>query len=270
MAETSKTVTNAFRLLTCFTLEEPVSTVSLLTKRLRMSRTGVLRLAATLEGLGMLERNGRGNGYRIGIRAFELGSLYLASHPLKARVDSALDDLVRETGWTAYLGVLERDEMVTLTCREGTLPIRFIYRAGSRLPCTTTAIGKAILMRLESKTLDEHLGKRRELRRLTKNSLRTRTDLDKDLALSRRRGWSLACEEAHIGLTAVGAAILDGAGRPIAGISLSFLDQPPDSGRRKRFGTLVSDAANALSAVIADHHRYGERLAEILGGARMI
>lgn len=259
MPETSKTVTNALRVLDCFTREAPVMTVSALARRLGLPRTSILRLISTLEGFRLLERTADG-GCRLGLRAFELGGLYLAGNPALALIAQALDGLVEATQCTAYLGVLQDDDVLILMCREGSLPVRFLWQAGSRLPCTTTALGKAILMHLPPAEMAARFADR-PLRTLTPNSLRRYEDLERDLAAARRRGWTLVREESHAGLTAVGAALLDEAGCPVAGISLSLLDHPRDRARLERLAATVRDEADQLSTRLSPYRDYGVRLA---------
>lgn len=258
MTDTSKTVTNALRLLECFTRETPALTASAFARRLDVPRTSILRLITTLESFQLLERGADG-GWRLGLRVFELGSLYLAGNPALVVVGRALDELVEATQCTAYLGNVQNDEVLILMCREGSLPVRFLWQAGSRLPCTTTALGKAILMHLPPAELAARFADR-PLRTLTANSLRCYEDLERDLANARQRGWTLVREESHAGLTAVGAALLDAAGRPVAGISLSYLDHPPDCARLERLAAMVRDAADRLSVRLRAYGDYGVRL----------
>lgn len=256
----SKTVTNAVALLGLFSRTEPVLAVPALARRLAIPRTNVVRLLATLEKHGFVERHASGHGYQVGVRAFEIGTLYLARNPIWSVLIDALDGLVERTQCTAYVGTLDRDDILILTYREGTLPVRFTWQVGNRLPCTTTALGKAILSHLSDGEVDAVLGKNRPLRTLTEKSLRKRSDLDKDLAQARKRGWALVREESHAGLTAVGAAILDQNARPIAAISVSFLDYPPDARRLEDYGAQVRDTAGALSRQVAQYRDYGATL----------
>jgi len=258
---TSKTVRNAIELLGLFTRAEPVLTVPELTRRLKIPRTNVVRLVATLEKHGLVERHPSGSGYQVGMRAFEIGTLYLAGNPMWTILVRALDRLVEQTQCTAYLAILDRDDVLILTYREGTLPVRFVWQVGDRLPCTTTALGKAILSHLPDDDIDAVVGKDKPLRTLTEKSLRRRAQLDSDLALARKRGWALAREESHAGLTAVGAAVLDHDMRPTAAISVSYLDHPPDPKRLENYGSIVSAAARDVSKQIAGYGHYGATLA---------
>jgi DNA-binding IclR family transcriptional regulator len=227
---------------------------------LKLPRTNVLRLLSTLEDAGFIERKEGDVGYRIGLRAFEIGTLYLIGNPLSSILTGILDELVSKTQCTAYLGVLDGDDLVILNCREGPVPIQFIWKAGARLPCTTTAMGKAIMMHLPPEEITKHLGKDGSFRVLTERSLRTRSQLDAELAEFRQRGWSQTQEEAHAGVSAVGCAILDDNGYPIAAVSVCFFDHPPDPKRKEGYAKLVCDAAKNASTQIAELAVYGSRL----------
>ena len=256
MSETSKTVTNALSVLGCFSRSEPVLSASELARRLKLTRTSVIRLLATLERFGFIEKCLDPVGYRIGLRAFEVGSLFLAANPLSAVLARALDELVEKTQCTAYLAVLDKADVVMLNCREGTLPIRFIWQVGDRLPLHTTAMGKAMAACLSSEEIDRHLGRGKALRALTERSIRTRGQFDAEIEKTRERGWGLAREESHPGLTAVGSAILDRARRPVAAISVSFLDFPPSPKRVKQLASVVVDVAGGVSRTLAEYGSY--------------
>jgi DNA-binding IclR family transcriptional regulator len=260
MSETSKTVSNALSVLGCFSRSEPVLNASELTRRLKLSRTSVIRLLATLQRSGYIEKCPDAVGYRIGLRAFEVGSLFLAANPLSAVLTRALDELVEKTQCTAYLAVLDKDDVVMLNCREGTLPIRFVWQVGDRLPLHTTAMGKAMLACMSSEQINHHVGRGKTLRGLTEKSIRTRAQLDADIAKARERGWGLAREESHAGLTAVGSAILDKARRPIAAISVSFFDYPPNPKRVNQLAKVVMAVADGVSNKIGEYGNYGASL----------
>lgn len=257
MPESSKTVRNALTLLNCFTRARPVLNTSELARQLKLARTSVMRLLVTLESCGYVEKLPAGAGYRIGLRAFEVGTLFLAANPISFVLLRALDELVANTQCTAYLGILDRDDVVILNYREGTLPIRFIWQVGDRLPCQTTALGKAMLAHMSPEEIDRHIGRQQQLRGLTAKSIRTRAALLKEIEKTRERGWGLAREESHAGLTAVGSAILDEARHPIAAISISCLDYPPNPDRLKKFAAVVQKTARDVSRQIAEYTNYG-------------
>lgn len=256
MPESSKTVTNALMLLNCFSRSQPVLTASELARRLKLARTSVLRLLVTLETCGFVERHPENIGYRIGLRAFEVGALFLAANPLSFIVMRALDELVAETQCTAYFAILDNGDVVILNNREGTLPIRFVWQVGDRLPLNTTALGKAMLVHMSTEEINKHIGTGQQLRGLTKKSIRTRSALNVDIERARERGWALAREESYAGLTAVGSAILDDAGHPIAAISISCFDYPPNPRRLGEFAAVVQRTALDISRKIGAYRNY--------------
>ena len=257
MPESSKTVKNALTLLNCFSRSTPVLTTSELSRQLKLARTNVMRLLVTLEACGFVEKHPAGAGYRIGLRAFEVGTLFLAANPLSSLLLRALDELVAKTQCTSYFGILDKDDIVILNYREGTLPIRFIWQVGDRLPCHTTALGKAMLAHMSAQEIESHIGKRQQLRGLTGRSIRTRSALLEEIEKTRARGWGAAHEESHAGLTAVGSAILDESGHPIAAISISFLDYPPSPERLKKLAAVVQKTARDVSRQIEEYQDYG-------------
>src|SRR5258708_33246048 len=76
-------VANAIRLLTSFSGEEDELGITTLANRLRLAKSTVHRLAATLTGAGFLEQNTETGKYRLGVALFELGAL------VRRRMDGA-------------------------------------------------------------------------------------------------------------------------------------------------------------------------------------
>jgi DNA-binding IclR family transcriptional regulator len=62
------------------------------------------------------------------------------------------------TGLTAYMAILEGSETLILACKEATLPVRFVWKAGDRLPAHTTSVGKAMLVEMGREQPDVTLG----------------------------------------------------------------------------------------------------------------
>ena len=80
--------------------------------------------------------------------------------------------------------------------------------------------------------------------------------------MARKRGWALAREESHAGLTAVGSAVVDGHGYPIAAISISYLDYPPDPKRMESLASIVQSVARSISDRIAEYGSYGVSISQ--------
>jgi DNA-binding IclR family transcriptional regulator len=253
--DTLKTTERTLRVLRSFSRARPELTVAELTSILELPRSVVTRIVATLEQAQFLERSIGSFKYRIGIAACELGATYLAGNRLTDFSHEILRDLAERTGHTVYMGVLQGQDVVIVSTFEGRAPVRFIWAVGDRLPISTTAFGKAILLQTPPEQIDLLLGNS-TLPGLAPNSINTRSLLNKQLEEYRVKGWIPALEESLPGVYAVGAALLDAAGKPLAGISVSFLRDTTDSNQIEKLGDAVLDAAQAINRRIAPHYAY--------------
>ncbi len=254
--ESSQTVQRALHILRAFDRANPEMSSSELARRVGLPRTIVVRIVNTLEAGAFLERTPGSSKYRVGLAACEVGALHLSTNPLASAADPTLRELAERTGHTAYLGVLRGGDLVVLATYEGGLPVRFVWRAGDRVPATTTASGKAMLMHMDRSRIDQVVGGG-ELVPLTDHSLRQRADLERQLIDARPRGWIEAIEESYPGVCAVGAAVLDRDGGPVAGLSLSFLNSAGDQVLFQQLGALVADAGARISKRLAIYQAYG-------------
>jgi DNA-binding IclR family transcriptional regulator len=123
-----------------------------LTTRAMLPKSTVHRIAEQLVGLGWLERSIQ--GYRVGIRLFEIGGLVESRHRLRNAVLPHLQELTHRFRMSAHLGVLDGHEVLYLE----TLPARGMKlptRQGSRMPAYCTGLGKALLAFTDGKQIDE-------------------------------------------------------------------------------------------------------------------
>ena len=142
-------------IMDAFDQGEQVLTLCDLSRHVNLPKSTVHRLVEQLRGLGWLERDHR-NGYRIGMRLFELGGLALQRNQLRDAAFPHLYALATKTGLAVQLGVLDRGEVVYLE--------RFVVggfslptRLGGRMPAHCTALGKAMLA-FDDLAADEVMG----------------------------------------------------------------------------------------------------------------
>ena len=254
--ETLKTVERTLALLRTFDRASPEMTVAELVRRLGLPRTVVTRILATLEEEEFLERVPGTLKYRAGIAACELGALYLVGNPLVQSSHEVLRALSENTGFPVYLGTRYGAEVFILALHEGRMPVRFTWSAGDRLPIATTALGKAMLAQMPGDELDALLGSGL-LPGLTEGSLRTRAELDSQLAAYAHKGWVPAFEESFPGVHAVGTAVLAPDGAVVAGISISFIRNDREPDQIETMGRLVADAALAIGRNLLTYQAYG-------------
>ncbi len=220
-----------------------------------VNRVTVMRLLATLEHEGLIERLPQG-GHRVGMSLLTLSAAALGSiEPLEAG-RRAVEQLSQELGVSAYLVVLDGYNVVYVHRQmpEGGLVSHI--RVGSRVPAFLTAPGRALLAQLAEEDITQ-LWKAWQAesapRKNTKPSdAAPLPDLPKFLQQAkydRDEGhvWSFSGFEA--GINACAAAIKGVGSRPVAALSV-VAPQPlfdADSSLQRRMQEKVVLAARELT-----------------------
>jgi len=201
-------------ILDAFDQGEQVLTLADLSRQSGFPKSTVHRLAEQLLTLGWLERDL--NGYRIGMRLFELGGLAIERNQLRDAAFPYLYALTSSTGLSVQLGVLDRGEVVYLErIIVGGYPVP--TRLGGRMPAHCTALGKAML------AFDDAAAERVMSWDLVPRTRHTITEADAlraDLDRVRTTGVAFDRSEAHEGLGCVAAPIRN-SGRAIGAVSVT-------------------------------------------------
>ncbi len=244
-----QTVTNALRVLDAFESDEELG-VTELARRLHLHKNNVFRLLATLEDKGWVEQSADSERYRLGASCLRLARSYIRTHGLARRGRIALEELARETGETAHLGVLRDFEVVHIDGEQSPGLLVTGLRTGLRMPCHCTALGKVLLGCGPPGTLQAFD------RRLAETGVAAATDetiVDRDKLIEHlhrvaAQGWAVDLEESAAGIACAAAPVLDASGRTVAALSVSApasrLDRNALEGR---IATTVTAAAAALS-----------------------
>lgn len=207
-------------ILEAFLDEEETLSVGDLSRKLGLHKSTVSRFAGMLEAAGYLERTPGHGRYRLGSRLAALGARVAPRVDLRQVARPALLALRDACGETVHLGVREGAEVVTIDFIEGTHTIRMHTAIGKRSPVYCSALGKSVLSLLP----DEELASLRDavvFEPRTPNTRLTWDALLDDLAPIREQGFALDDQELLIGLSCVGAPILDHHGRPAGALGIS-------------------------------------------------
>jgi DNA-binding IclR family transcriptional regulator len=210
----------ALDILDAFTLATPEMTITRLAERVGLPKSTVIRLASILVDRRYLERVPASESLRIGVRTFEIGSIYIQTTSLEAEARPIMAGLADETGQTANLGILDRGELVHIAIAPPDRPLRYWATIGKREDAHYTGLGKVLLAALSEEQLDEHLASR-VLARRTEMTITDPGELRAELARVRRQGYAIDDEESNVGLRCVAAPVIDRAGATTAAVSIS-------------------------------------------------
>lgn len=193
----------------------------------------------------------------LGVAAFETGAAYLRSTPLQRLGRPLLEELTRATGETAHLATLDGPDVLYVDKQQ---PVGFaatlVTEVGVRLPAHLTAVGRAMLARLEP----DEVRARWPGGSLARRTDRGPADVDAllaELARVRRRGHALDEGMVTPGISCVAAPVLGHDGGPAGAIGVTFVSAQRDGAAVAAVTELVVEAAGRLSAGLG--HREGPR-----------
>lgn len=210
----------ALDILSCFSIERPVLAVSAVAQELAMPKSSVSRLMKAMANAGLLEQEQGRRGYTPGILAFQLGNLYQKHLKVLDLVEEAVADLVERFGVTGYIGVMNGTDVVLISVRQGSYPIRMVLEKGTRVPAQVTAIGLALLAR----SSDE------EIRSLYPGAVRydetgltvNAQDIIAQVEAVRRQGYAAVEGSTFRGFNALSVAVESVTERQRIGFSVSY------------------------------------------------
>jgi DNA-binding IclR family transcriptional regulator len=190
-------------------------------RALRIPKSSLTDLLATLEHRHYVVREGAGTAerMRLGPAVLGLAGVLLRRTDVTRLAQPVIAALMARTGESAAL-VLRDGAEVVVVCKENcNQPILYSLQLGERGPVNASAGGKAILGLLPEAEAEAILAAG-PLPRLTALTLTEPAALKRDLAAVARGGIAYSREEMIEGIVAMGHAVLDATGRPCAGLSV--------------------------------------------------
>lgn len=243
----------AAAILGAFTADEPELRLSDIAERLELHKATTHRFLVNLEHLGFVERAPRSGRYRLGWRLFELGGLVSQRLDLWDEALPFLEGLVRDTGETGHLAILEGGQAVYIERVESRRALRLPSAIRRGYPAHATNLGKVLLAYAHPDLIEELVGTR-ELAAFTPNTITSVEQLGVELASIRDRGYSVDNEEYDEGLRCIGAPVRDSSGRVVAAIGIGGPVTRVTPARIEDLARVVIAAAHGLSLRLGAGH----------------
>jgi len=206
----------------------------------------VYRALVTLQAHGMVEIEDPGQIWHIGSGAFRVGSAFLRRTKVVERARQPMDALMRATGETANLGVESDDEVLFLSQVETHEAIRAFFPPGTKGPMHVSGIGKALLAWYPPDRVAGIVA-RKGLQKFTSLSITQDFSLERDLARTRERGYSIDDQERAEGMRCIAAPVFNAYGEAVAGLSVSGPAFRVSLSEAARIGALVRRAADQVT-----------------------
>jgi DNA-binding IclR family transcriptional regulator len=216
-----RSVSVALAVLEAVAEHQPVG-VSELARTMGLPKSTTQRMLLTLGDLGWI-RAGEEEPTRWSLtaKAMAIGAHHRGDEEIRRIALPVMRALSAETGETVHLSVPEDREVILVQKVEGDSPVRTHTTIGLGAPMHTASAGKALLAAMPEARAHALLTAK-PLEALTPQSETDVATLQRELERIRRQGYAVTVGTRHPEISAVGAAILDGSGMPVAAISLSL------------------------------------------------
>jgi DNA-binding IclR family transcriptional regulator len=214
-----QSVSRALDILEAFTANEGELGVTELSRRLKLHKNNVFRLLATLETRGYVEQDKETGNYRLGMKTFEVASVFTHHLGLVRQARPVLEQLAQTTGEAAYLGVLEGPSVVCVDMVDTAQPVRVVSHLGRRLPAHASALGKAQLAYRSREERDD-FWKHGAPASPTARAIMEPSQLADELSRVVDREWALEDEELEPGVRGLAAPVRDYARRVVGAIGV--------------------------------------------------
>ncbi|HWW66046.1 MAG TPA: IclR family transcriptional regulator [Sphingomonadaceae bacterium] len=158
-----------------------------LASSLRIPKSSLSNLLATLVDRHYLIHEGARGGYRAGPGIERLTHAFWRSTTLVDRIETVLADLRDELGETAGYSERRGDEVEVIATQPGKRPLVYMLRVGARTPMHRVSTGKILLATLEDSEIDAYAD-RTDFSVRTRFGISTREELHRDIAEIRATG----------------------------------------------------------------------------------
>jgi len=217
--------------------------VTELSQTLRLHKSTVHRLLATLSSFGYAEQDPLTERYKLGRKVLLLGLEILESLDFRKEAAPYLRELVEISRETAQLAVLDGGEIVVV--ERDRSPEVVTVNLGLRAQVHCTAEGKVLLAYLPREEAIYIL----ETQGMPQHTVNTITDLEymlSHLEKVRLQGYAINAEELVEGMRSIAAPIFDHSGKAIAALSISG---PTSRLTLERIGRLVTVLKEACASI---------------------
>jgi DNA-binding IclR family transcriptional regulator len=238
-----KSLAKALRILDTVGRFQHGTSIAALSKELKMGKSTVHRLLATLRDFDLIWFDPTTSNYALGSRILRWSDLLVQQNLLVRHGLPILRDLVNAGRETANLAILDGTEVLYVAQFESMERLRLSEAVGTRHPAHATALGKALLATMSDGEFEQLYGKVDVLKSLTANTIVDRRRLKEHLQKVKNEGVAYDFEENVVGVICLGAVVRNFARKPIAAMSVSLPIQ------RLRGDNLITLREHLLHAV---------------------
>lgn len=207
------------------------------------------RMLAMLLYRGFVRQDPRTKVYRPGTALTGVAYSILQRFDFRKELHPFLEQLNTDLRETVHLGLLDGTMVRFIDAIESPQGVRVASRLGMSMPATSTSTGKAMLAQM---SMDEvhALFPGEELEGLTEKSVRSRSELERQLAQVRKRGYAVSSEESERGVSSVAVAFVPSRAPARLAFNVALPTSRMSRQDQVRIGSVLIDAVGEASALL--------------------
>ncbi|MBW1215098.1 IclR family transcriptional regulator domain-containing protein [Pantoea allii] len=235
--------------LQAFTPQRRLMSVSQISQRTGIPRAAVRRCLYTLSKLGFVYAED-GKNFELRPRVLSLGHNWLGATPLASASQPVLRQLSQTLNESCSMAVLDGDDILYIARASASRIMTIDLHIGSRLPASTTSMGRVLLSGLASEPLNDYLARLTQLR-YTSHTLVSSSALREELARVRQQGYAINDQELEIGLRSLAVPLSAPDGRIVAALNVGVhAGQVSADMLRQHHLPLLQEAAREISLLL--------------------
>lgn len=247
-----KSVVRAIKIIECFSQSEFELDLSEIVHKTKLPKATVHRILATLKNGGLVDQDPENRKYKLSLKLFELGSLVFGRLKLREVALPLIEELSKESGETVHLGILDKDEVISIEKVDSSFSLRHSIYIGKRAPAYCTGVGKALLAFQPQDKIRSFFQNKRK--KYTANTITDADELEEELDRVRKEGFAVDNMEHEEGVRCVATSIRNYEGKVIASISISGPSIRITEEKIPQFALMVRKTAETISKKLGASH----------------
>lgn len=246
----NRSVARALEMLELVAASKDELTITEISKQLGIPKSTTFDILYTLLDKGYLEQaNEKQKSFKLGVKLFQTGACYLEQTPFQNVAHLVLERLAEVAGETAFLALVNNDELVYFDKVESPDSVRTSARIGSNNPLYCTGLGKAILAALPDEEVKAILARTGGLKAITPYTCTDEAKFFAILNQARQHGYAIDDREHNAEVFCLAAPVYNLQGKVYAAISVASLYTKINHEPEKiaALGNMIADAAMDLS-----------------------
>ena len=243
----ARSVSRALEILACFSQRRPELSLNEICELAGLPKPTVFRLLSALESARFVERCPDKEKYQVGIRAFEVGCVFLSHLSVERVARPIMDSLSKQFHLSVNLGILDQGQVVYLAVSEPDTLFRYTPIIGYRHYVHCSALGKVLVVPLPEEKVDEILATI-GMAALTPHTITNPRVFKERLALVRQQGYATDIQEGSLGFCCLAVPIHNHEGKVVAAMSISGSIVHFDADGIHKFAAAMKEATAQVSA----------------------